>query len=70
MIKYPMTELERFTNGFASSNGGGAVDLVLQGVTTNGVGVRDRLATLGSIDDQGDFVILDHVDHVRTAFRP
>src|SRR5690606_7920606 len=39
----------------------------LQSVATNGIGVGDRLTALGGVDDQGDFVVLDHVDHVRTT---
>ena len=61
-------ELERFTDRLTSRDGGGAVDLVLQGVTTDLVGVSDVLTPLGGIYDQGDLIILDHVDDMRTAF--
>src|SRR5690606_2186222 len=62
------TELERLTDRLTSRNGGGAVDLVLQGVTTDRVRVSDGLTPLGGIDDQGNFVVLDHVNHMRTTF--
>src|SRR3990167_1378703 len=60
------TELERLTNRFTRRQRGGAADSMLQRITPNGIGVGDRLTTLGGIDDQGDFVILDHIDHMRT----
>src|SRR5690606_35845975 len=63
------TELQRLTDRLSTGQRGGTADLVLQSVTTNRVGVSDRLTTLGSIDDQCELVILDHVDHMRTALR-
>src|SRR3990167_1426878 len=61
------TELERLTNRLARRQRGGAADSMLQRITPNGIGVGDRLTTFGGIDDQRDFVILDHVDHVGTT---
>src|SRR3990167_7379797 len=62
------TKLQRLTDCRTRRQGGGATDLVLQSVTTNGVRVSNRLTAFSGVDDQGDFVILDHVDHVRTPF--
>src|SRR5690606_26614491 len=63
------TELQRLTDRLSTGQRGGTADLVLQSVTTNRVGVSDRLAPLGGIDYQRDLIILDHIDHMRTALR-
>ena len=52
------TELQRLTDRLPRRNGGGAVDLVLQSVTTNGVGVSNRLTAFSGVDDQRHFAML------------
>src|SRR3990167_11322898 len=58
------TKLQRLTNCLTSRQGGGAANPVLQSITTDGIGVSNRLTPFGGVDDQGDLVIFDHVDDV------
>ena len=46
------TEFQRFTDGFTRRDSRRAVNLVLQRVATDRVGVGNRLTTFSGVDDQ------------------
>src|SRR5690606_6053186 len=61
-------ELQRFTHRLAACQGGGDAYFVLQGITSNGIRVSDRLTSFGGVDNQRHFFVFDHINHVRTTF--
>ena len=60
--------VQRHRGGKAAVQGGVVMHFVLQRAAANQLGVFNRLATCGGVDDVGIFAILDAVLNVRTTF--
>src|SRR5690606_12590876 len=61
--------LQAFDGRPGTGDGGKESQARLQGIGADGARVGNGVAALfDGVDDQGDFLVLDHVDDVRTAF--